>query len=95
MNKLKAVREKKKMTILELSVTLNVSASAVYSWENGTRTPSYKNMSKISMAVYIADMLEESRDFPGLIQLREQLGMVSLENLDFSISILESKQKEK
>lgn len=44
-------------------------------------TTAGKNMSKISMAVYIADMLEESRDFPGLIQLREQLGMVSLENL--------------
>ena len=67
MIKLKAVREKKKMTILELSVTLNVSASAVYSWENGTRTPSYKNMSKISTLfkkrvdeIFFADTLRES-----------------------------------
>ena len=67
MNKLKAVREKKKMTILELSKKLNVSSSAVYSWENGTRTPSYKNMSKISAlfkkrvdAIFFTDILHET-----------------------------------
>ena len=33
------------------------------------------------MAIYIADMLEETRDFSGVKQLREQIGQISLEQL--------------
>ena len=44
-------------------------------------TTAAKNMSRLAMAIYIADMLEETRDFSGVKQLREQIGQISLEQL--------------
>ena len=44
-------------------------------------TTAGKNMSKLAIAIYVADMLEESRSFPGIEQLRAQIGVLSLEQL--------------
>ena len=38
-------------------------------------------MSPLDMVVYLADMIEPSRDFPGVAELREAVGSVSLEAL--------------
>lgn len=40
-----------------------------------------KNMSTVAMAVYIADMLEESRDFAGVDELRQSVGSLTLQQL--------------
>lgn len=47
-------------------------------------TTGSKNMGKVAMALYIADMLEENREFDGVKQLRDKIGKVGLEELMFA-----------
>ena len=39
------------------------------------------DMTPLDMVVYLADMIEPQRDYPGVVQLREAVGAVSLEEL--------------
>lgn len=46
-----------------------------------THTLACQDMTDLSMVVYIADMIEPTRDFEGVEDLREVVGSVSLESL--------------